>query len=170
MGEPWSPNLNWITPDLAVGGCFEPWEAERVASELGVRAVIDLRAEAQPDTEALARHGLVLLHLPTQDHCAVDQAALDQGAAFARGFLGRRERVLIHCREGVGRSALLALCVLVDGGMAPLEALTLAKDRRWQVSPSPAQYEAWATWLRRRNIEPPDFEAFKAVAYRHLAG
>jgi protein-tyrosine phosphatase len=76
--------------------------------------------------------------------------------------------VLIHCQHGIGRSALLALCVLVDCGHEPLAALELAKSRRAKVSPSPAQYEAWATWLRGREIAPPSFDAFAAIAYRHL--
>ena len=35
---------------------------------------------------------------------------------------------------------------------------------------SPAQYEAWSEWLRRRAPETavPGFEDFKAIAYRHL--
>jgi protein-tyrosine phosphatase len=166
----WPPNLDWITDRLAVGGGVDSGLAERLAGELGISAIVDLRAEARHDPALLERHGMKLLHLPTEDHCAVDQAALDQGVAFVAGELAAGSRVLVHCREGVGRSALLALCVLVDQGAAPLEALTLAKDRRWQVSPSPAQYEAWAAWLRRRGIAAPDFDAFRAVAYRHLAG
>ena len=46
-----------------------------------------------------------------------------------------------------------------------------AKDLRERVSPSPAQYEAWIAWMRRRTPQArvPDFDAFKAIAYRHLA-
>ena len=80
----------------------------------------------------------------------------------------RGECVLVHCQEGVGRSALLALCVLVDQGLAPLDALRTAKDARWQVSPNQEQYEAWAEWLARRGQAAPDFDAFAAIAYRHL--
>ena len=161
-------NLDWITPQLAVGGGFPASAAEWLARSAGVRAVVDLRSEACDDEAVLRRHGMTLLHLPTDDHCAVSQAMLDEGVAFARAHLGRGECVLVHCQEGVGRSALLALCVLVDQGAAPLDALRTAKDARWQVSPNPAQYEAWASWLRGRGLEPPGFDAFAAIAYRHL--
>ena len=157
-------NLSWITPTLAVAGELAQSAWAALAAD-GVRAVVDLRAEACDDARALAAAGIAFLHLPTPDHRAVAQDDLDRGVAFVRAANGR---TIVHCREGVGRSALLALCVLVDGGLAPLPALTLAKDRRWQVSPSPAQYEAWAAWLRARSVAPPDFDAFAAVAYRHL--
>jgi protein-tyrosine phosphatase len=114
--------------------------------------------------------GLRFLHLPTEDNAAIEQAMLDRGAQFARSAEREGLRLLIHCEHGIGRSATVALCVLVDRGFQPLEALARAKNARALVSPSPAQYEAWVTWLRRRApaTEAPSFDAFKAIAYSHL--
>jgi protein-tyrosine phosphatase len=101
---------------------------------------------------------------------------LCDGVTFINCHLDRGERVLVHCEHGIGRSATLALCVLVSRGMQPLQALELAKSRRPLVSPSPTQYEGWANWLRtcktqrRLAWEIPHFDAFKAIAYRHLHG
>jgi protein-tyrosine phosphatase len=162
-------NLSWITPELAVGGSFAIERAEALARDFGVSAVVDLRAEACDDEAVLRRCGVTLLHLPTEDHCAVSKPMLAEGVAFVRARLDTGERVLVHCEHGIGRSALLALCVLVDGGLRPLDALRRAKDARELLSPSSAQYEAWAAWLRARGLEPPPFDAFAAVAYRHLA-
>ena len=167
-------NLAWITPQLAVGGSFPSERAEELARAHGVAAVVDLRAEACDDEAVLRRCGLTLLHLPTEDMCGVDAVQLERGVLFANASLDRGERLLIHCEHGIGRSATLALCVLVSRGMQPLAALELAKSRRSLVSPSPAQYEAWTEWLREwaHNHDVPwsvpDFEAFKAIAYRHL--
>jgi protein-tyrosine phosphatase len=94
---------------------------------------------------------------------------LDTGVAFVREHLDRGEKVLIHCQHGIGRSPLLALCVLVDLGWEPLDALALAKDKRAAVSPSRSQYEGWANWLRRRRKDAPDYHSFGCIAYRHLA-
>lgn len=164
----WTPNHDWVTTELAVGGSFPVERAERLARELGVGAVVDLRAEACDDAATLARCGLVFLHLPTRDHHAVSPAMLAEGVAFAAAQRAEGRRLLVHCEHGIGRSALLALCVLVDRGLPPLEALELAKRRRAVLSPSPAQYQAWRAWLDARGVEPPDFDAFAAIAYRHL--
>lgn len=173
-GAGWRPNLSWITDSLAVGGRFPSERAEILARELGIRAVVDLRSEERDDERILIQHGVVLMHLPTDDHHAVSQPMLADGVAFVRPFLDRGERVLIHCEHGIGRSATLALCVLVDLGHEPLEALELSKTRRALISPSPAQYHAWTEWLarfareNRSGWEIPSFDAFKAIAYRHL--
>jgi hypothetical protein len=163
-----SLDLSWITPELAIGGCFPIECAAELVREHRIAAVVDLREEARDDEVLLSRHGLELLHLPTPDVHAVTLAMLDDGVAFVVRHLDAGRRVLVHCQHGIGRSALLGLCVLVARGHAPLAALGLAKDRRAQISPSPDQFEGWAAWLRARGVEVPAFDAFAAIAYRHL--
>lgn len=161
-------DLDWITANLALGGSFPSAAVEYLAREYFVTGVIDLREDVCDDAHVLRAHGVSLLHLPTPDHGAVAPDMLDDGVAFAARHGDGGGRVLIHCEHGIGRSALLALCVLVDRGHEPMAALALAKDRRAKVSPSPAQYEAWACWLRERGAPVPTFREFAAIAYRHL--
>jgi protein-tyrosine phosphatase len=167
----WVPNFSWIEPDLAVGGRFPAEQATVLAATHGLGAVIDLRSEACDDAAELAGCGLRFLHLPTEDLQGVSQAMLDLGVAFAREMRAEGRRLLVHCEHGIGRSATLALCVLVDRGWAPMAALNLAKDARVQVSPSEAQYRAWVSWISRRDsrLTPPTYHEFGCVAYRHLA-
>ncbi|MBA3541418.1 MAG: dual specificity protein phosphatase family protein [Deltaproteobacteria bacterium] len=158
-----------MTGTLALGGRI-PCERIHELPLLGITAVVDLRGETCDDEAMLARHGLEFLHLPTRDLGPVSPAMLREGVAFVGAALAERRRVLVHCEHGIGRSALLALCVLVDRGHAPLAALELAKTRRGVVSPSPEQYEAWVAWMRD-HVRPhpiPTFEQFAAIAYRHL--
>jgi hypothetical protein len=160
-------NLDWVTSTLAVGGAFPDSAIPDLAAQ-GVSAVVDLRSEDCDDAEALARAGIVFLHLPTEDHCALSLADMDTGVAFVLPRVERGEKVLVHCREGIGRSVTLCLCVLVALGWAPLQAMLEIKDRRYWASPSPAQFDAFAAWLVARGIAPPPFQNLAAIAYRHL--
>lgn len=159
-------DLSWLTPELAIGGAISPISAGRLAREHAITGVIDVRAENCDDVHSFRAHGISLLSLPTIDHAAIGPDMLADGVAFAVSRIARARRVLIHCQHGIGRSALLALCVLVELGWEPVAALALAKQRRAQLSPSPAQYEAWAAWLRGRGSVAPEFEVFAAIAYR----
>lgn len=167
--------FDWITDELAIGGRYGPPEVVRFAEEDEIAAVVDLRAECRDDSMLLKRHGIAFLHLPTRDTRAVSQRALAIGVRFAGSVMDGGGRVLVHCEHGIGRSATLGLCILVDRGLTPMEALERAKAARPRVSPSPAQYEAWARWLTRRKAEReaswavPDFDAFARIAYRHLS-
>jgi rhodanese/phosphatase family protein len=167
-------NLDWVTPRLAVGGSFPTAAAEHLARVLGVRHVVDLRVEACDDERVLREHGIELLHLPTQDMCGVSLPMLDDGVAWVTDKLARGAKVYVHCEHGIGRSALLALCVLVAEGRPPLDALALAKRARRRVSPSPEQLEAFRAWLAARadrtgeRIAVPSFDALAWIAYAHL--
>lgn len=170
LGEgAWAPDLHWLTNQLAVGGSFPEERTLDLARDHGISAVVDLRVEDCDDEARLREHGIEFLHLPTPDMEPASADMLDNGVRFAREHVARGDRLLIHCQHGIGRSALLALCVLVDQGWEPLEALKHAKDRREAVSPSESQYRGWAEWLRSRGMTAPDYHSFGCIAYRHLA-
>lgn len=164
----WTPEFDWLTEQIAVGGCFPVEHAAELAEAHGISAVVDLREEACDDHEALGRAGMRFLHLPTPDMHPAPLHMLEEGVRFATEHIRRGEKVLIHCQHGIGRSALLALCVMVDQGLDPLAAIRQAKDRRERVSPSPAQFEGWCEWLRHRGHEAPSMHSFGCIAYRHL--
>jgi len=165
-------DLSWITETLAIGGSFAPNQTEALARDHRIAAVVDVRGEACDDETLLARHGIELLHLPTIDFEPITPRLLQRGIAFVTAHVTEGRRVLVHCAQGIGRSALLGLCVLVECGHAPISALTLAKARRSQISPSRAQYEAWAQWLTSRRAERgapwavPTFDQFKSIVHR----
>jgi predicted protein tyrosine phosphatase len=165
-------DLDFVTPELAIGGRL-PIDCAAVRA-LGVCAVVDLRVEERDDERAFRARGIAFLHLPTQDARAVSQEMLDDGVAWVASRIDRGGKVLVHCEHGIGRSALLALCVLVARGDSPLVALERAKRARPQVSPSPEQLEAFAAWTRRFALrsggdpEVPTVEALGRIAWRHL--
>jgi predicted protein tyrosine phosphatase len=167
-------NFDWIDERLAVGGRFPMDAAEQLARREGVGAIVDLRVEDRDDEAALRVHGLEFLHLPTQDACAIAPRMIDDGVEWVRARLDAGTRVLIHCEYGIGRSALLALCILVARGTAPLDAMNRLKTARPVVSPAPEQLEAFRAWVGRwrqrtgARIEVPSFDALAWVAYSHV--
>jgi len=166
-------NFDWVTEQLAVGGHFPREGAEVLARSHGISRIVDLRGEECDDELLLARNGIRLLHLPTEDCCAVAPEALARGVTWVRAALRAHHRVLIHCQHGIGRSALLAMCVLIDSGLSPLATMTLAKDARVVVSPSPDQLRALMAFAEERSARSewtvPSFDELAAIAYRHLA-
>jgi len=159
-------DLSWVTPQIAVGARFEIGEAAALRAQ-GIARVVDLRTECCDDEEVLRTHGVLLLSLPTEDCCAVSQEMLDDGVAWVRAQLSDGHRVYIHCEHGIGRSVLLTVCVLVDLGFEPLEALAHVKRARAKASPSPEQLEALRTWVSRRadRFTVPTLDALGRIAW-----
>jgi protein-tyrosine phosphatase len=169
----WLP-FTFILPDLAVGAQIPCSLLETLSRDFGIRRLVDLRAEDKDDVELCRSHGLLLLHLPIDDMCALPNNVLDEGVRWCRQGMDAGEKVLVHCQHGVGRSALLALCVLVSLGYEAREALEHAKERRWQISPNVEQLGAllsWnAEWRRREGLkaEKTSVQDLTSIAWRHL--
>ena len=167
-------DLHFVTPELAVGASFPRDAAARLAREHGIGRVVDVRLEARDDEVELRVHGIRLLHLPTEDCCAIAPGHIRDGVAFAVEGMERGERVLVHCQYGIGRSALLALCVLVARGDAPLDAMARLKEARPRVSPGPEQLAAFVEYCREERARQgadwpvPSVDGLGAIAWRHL--
>ena len=169
LGEAGWPDFHWLTDDLAVGGSFPRQRSGELARDHGIGAVVDMRQEERDDEELLRAAGIAFLHLPTPDMQCAGPDVLERGVQFAQEHLASGKKVLIHCQHGIGRSALLALCVMVGQGWDPIEALSRAKSRRGAVSPSRSQYEGWVRWLALRGKAAPDYHTFGCIAYRNSA-
>ncbi len=167
-------DLHFVAPGLAVGARFPAEAAPVLAREHGISRVVDVRVEECDDERLLRAHGIRLLHLPTEDTRAISLEKIRHGVRFVSEGLDRGERALVHCQHGIGRSALLALCVLVDRGYAPLEAMERAKSARRVVSPSPDQLQAFlafAAEVKAGRDAPwvvPTVREVGKIAWRHL--
>jgi protein-tyrosine phosphatase len=159
--------LSWLSPALAVGGRIAD-DALPLLRELGLQHVIDVRDAPQDDALLLQRHGLQLLLLPTQDHHALAPDMLARGVDWALARLRAGQRVYIHCEHGIGRSVLLAWCVLVALGETPRQALVRIKAARAVASPSPAQIHALLDFARQHVEELPSWDALAAIAYENI--
>src|SRR5262245_24454832 len=101
------------------------------------------------------RAGLTFLRLPIPDRgLPSSRQVVSQIVDTLCGQLRQGRGVGIHCRIGVGRSALIAACVLIALGQ-PVETAwaSIQKARGLSVPDTPEQ-KAWvAGWARDRNQE-----------------
>jgi hypothetical protein len=134
------------------------WLEDEVASwrRSGLDVVACLLEDAEVAELGLAdepavceRAGVRFLRLPVPDRgLPGSPAAVSELVQALAAELRAGRGVGIHCRIGVGRSALLAVCVLARLGM-PVEAAWVAvgKARGLSVPDTPDQ-RAWAaTWM-----------------------
>jgi protein-tyrosine phosphatase len=164
-------DINWLTPSLAMGACVPEDAIEWVARKLKIGQVVDLRAEVAIDPIIWTSHGVRFLALPTKDHQPIDPELLDEGVRTVLAALEEDICTLVHCQFGIGRSALLACCVLVALGHDPCEAITIAKHARPIVSPHPDQLHALLAYAekhcndRGRRPSKATWHDLAAIAY-----
>lgn len=94
--------------------------------------------------EALQRHGLHWMHLPIRDGDVPGpefEAAWARDGAILRRHLRNGERILIHCRAGLGRTGTIAGRLLVELGMEPAKAILAVRAAREQAIETGAQLQ-----------------------------
>jgi len=89
---------------------------------------LDLRGEAAE----VRRQGMDFVSLPIPDRqVPKSEAGLADALEKVEHSLSNGANVLIHCRQGVGRTGLVGACLLVKKGMSPgaaVEKITAARE------------------------------------------
>ncbi len=122
----------WVTPNLAIGSLPSAADLRRLAAE-GVTALVNMCEEYAGNDKILASLGLAQLHLPTLDYHCPSEAHLLSGIPYIRDRLANGGKVLVHCKAGRGRSAIMILCYLMAARrISAAESLEILRRARPQ--------------------------------------
>jgi protein-tyrosine phosphatase len=118
---------------------YAPWLRPHIGElrGLGVTKVLSLLEETeeaelhlQAERPICAAHHLAFERFPIRDRGVPEPAAL---AALVKRVLDEiraGEHLAVHCRGGIGRTGLVASCLLVASGMEPEPAMRLVSLKR----------------------------------------
>jgi atypical dual specificity phosphatase len=96
-----------IRGPLAILSLLEPFELER--------KYVFPSAVAHDEWED---SGVKTLQLPAVDCEPVEQKMIEQGVQFIRDMNAEGRTVYVHCKAGVGRSATVVACKILQDGLA----------------------------------------------------
>jgi protein-tyrosine phosphatase len=77
--------------------------------------------------------------------------------------LASGKKVAIHCRQGVGRSALLAVCVLAASGVEPASAWERIAAARGCAVPDTSEQREWVMRFAREMLVPNKNESLQKL-------
>ena len=106
----------------------------------GAHAVVTLIEDHEFDLlrvrglgDAVVRRGIAWHHLPIEDVSIPDARFEEEWESVGVELcdrLRKGQRILVHCRGGVGRAGTIAARLLIELGMEPHEAITAVRRAR----------------------------------------
>lgn len=128
------------------------WRSARVevvVSALEQEEIDELELAQEPD---LCRaHGIMYTVFPIPDRGV--PSSTQATADLVRGLesqLAAAHNVAIHCRQGVGRSAVLAACLLTRAGVDDRTAFERIRAARGCSVPDTPEQHEWVAWFARQ--------------------
>jgi protein-tyrosine phosphatase len=151
--------LNWIPGPTAGRLAIMPrprggdWLEEEVLSwhSAGVDTVVSLLTPSEVADLDLAQekalceaHGMYFLTFPIPDRSVPSskETLLNLVKELAT-LLTDGKTVVIHCRQGIGRAALVAICLLVQAGLDPETATARVSVARGYSVPETLEQKRW---------------------------
>jgi protein-tyrosine phosphatase len=129
------------------------WLEDEIQSwrEAGVDAVVSLLTNEEQtelslrDEESLCRdHGIEFVSLPIVDRSVPSSAeAFSELVSKLAGRLAQGKNIAVHCRQGIGRAALVAISLLVVSGIAPAAAIDRVSLARGCSVPETPEQRQW---------------------------
>lgn len=104
---------DWVDAQLAIGSLPSRRDLKRLKGQ-GVTAIVNMCEEYAGDLGTLSILGISQLHLPTLDYHCPKEADLHRGIQFIDKQVSSGGKVLVHCKAGRGRSAIMVLCYLMQ--------------------------------------------------------
>src|SRR5882724_8952743 len=161
-----NPKLYWINGPwpgrLAIsarprGG---DWLEDEISGwrSAGVDAVVSLLTSHENNDLQLSEesrlaetHGLRFVSLPIEDR-GVPPSWEEASRAIAKAteMLQQGKNVAVHCRQGIGRSGILAAALLIKSGSTPGDALTQISGVRGLSVPETPEQMAWIQEFSQR--------------------
>ena len=130
----------------------------RTWNNAGLSAIVSLLTEDEADEldlvderQSCERLGLRFFQFPINDVSipASREATFDLVHELER-LLSKGHAVGIHCREGVGRSGMIAGCLLIRSGLLPEEALERVSNARGVIVPQTDEQREWVIGFAKK--------------------
>jgi protein-tyrosine phosphatase len=111
---------------LFVSGEVEDWEA---LGERGIDTIVDMDGRVDSGLPE-APNAILYVYHPILDDDLPNLAKIDALGRLVADLVGSGHRVLVHCRMGFNRSALVIATALTYMGMSGEQALEHLRERR----------------------------------------
>jgi protein-tyrosine phosphatase len=131
--------LKWVTDDVAAGRAPMSYAQLESIKEQGISAIVNLCGEYCDLHQIEDKSGFQVFYLPIPDECAPEVEEMEKALLWMDEILGRNEKVLVHCRFGIGRTGTFLMAYFIRKGLS----MNAAEKKMKKTGAVPARYCQW---------------------------
>ena len=134
-----------ITENLLISGEYDENDIFTI-QKLGINCVIDMRSESLFDKSLFESIGIKYFNIPVDNYFAPELEQIDTAIEYIKSHITTDNNILIHCKEGVGRSSLIIIAYLITTGLDLFESMEIVKSNRWGANLNNIQFQKLKKW------------------------
>jgi protein-tyrosine phosphatase len=105
-------------------------------------------AEYNGPRKTYEKYHIKQLHLPTVDCTSPSLKSIEKAMEFMNEAYTKNQKIFVHCKTGMARSATIVLCHLVaNENLSPENALILLKEKRAEITTTITDYTSVKLFL-----------------------
>ncbi len=121
--------------------------------EKGFRSILSLTTD-QLNEALISEQGMQLRQIALPDMHAPSLEQIEEAVEFLNQAINeRKEKALVHCGAGYGRTGTILACYLVSRGMSASEAIDLVRNKRPGSIETDEQEEIVREFAESRGVE-----------------
>ena len=140
-----------ITDNIIISGEYTENDIFTI-QKLGVKCVIDMRNETLFDQSLFESIGINYFNIPVANYFAPELDQIDNAIEYINSNISVDNNILIHCKEGVGRSSLIIIAYLITTGLDLLESMEIVRSNRWGANLNKIQFQKLKKWYELYNF------------------
>ena len=134
-----------ITENILISGQYDENDIFTI-QKLGINCVIDMRSENSFDQSLFESIGIKYFNIPVDNYFAPELEQIDTAIEYIKSHITTDNNILIHCKEGVGRSSLIIIAYLITTGLDLFESMEIVKSNRWGANLNNIQFQKLKKW------------------------
>ena len=134
-----------ITENILISGEYDENDIFTI-QKLGINCVIDMRSESLFDESLFESIGIKYFNIPVDNYFAPELELIDTAIEYIKSHITTDNNILIHCKEGVGRSSLIIIAYLITTGLDLFESMEIVKSNRWGANLNIIQFQKLKKW------------------------
>ena len=134
-----------ITENILISGEYDENDIFTI-QKLGINCVIDMRRESLFDESLFESIGIKYFNIPVDNYFAPELEQIDTAIEYIKSHITTDNNILIHCKEGVGRSSLIIIAYLITTGLDLFESIEIVKSNRWGANLNNIQFQKLKKW------------------------